>query len=126
MGSHMQTLRHLGYCLAALVVLTACGENKPAPATSAPAATSASAPTPADPALAKLYAQTCKACHTNPGSGAPQAGDVQAWAPRMAQGMDTLLNHTVNGYKGMPPLGTCMDCSAEDFTALIHFMAGTP
>jgi cytochrome c5 len=29
----------------------------------------------------------------------------------------------INGFGGMPPLGMCMDCSAEEFEALIVFMA---
>jgi cytochrome c5 len=36
-----------------------------------------------------------------------------------------LLDHTVNGFNKMPPLGYCMACEAEDFRALIDFMAGT-
>jgi len=88
------------------------------------AATPASTAMPADAKLAKLYGQTCKACHTSPGSGAPQAGDRAAWNPRMAQGMATLLERTVSGYKGMPPLGSCMDCSEQEFEALIRFMSG--
>ncbi|KFF33545.1 cytochrome C [Pseudomonas aeruginosa VRFPA01] len=60
----------------------------------------------------------------------PPAADVQrvpaaaaAWAPRLAQGMDTLLDHSINGYKGMPPMGMCMQCSEEQFRALIEFMS---
>lgn len=98
------------------LTLAACGKSQPADG--------AATATPTDPKLAKLYAQTCKACHTNPGSGAPQAGDRAAWQARMAQGMDTLLDHAVNGYKGMPPMGSCMDCGEKDFEALIRFMAG--
>jgi len=97
-------------------MLAACGQDAPPSVTAVVE--------PADPRLAKLYAQTCKACHTNPGSGAPQAGDGNAWQPRVAQGMATLIDHTVNGYKGMPPLGTCMDCGEKEFEALIRFMAG--
>ncbi|HUP93178.1 MAG TPA: c-type cytochrome [Solimonas sp.] len=112
-----------------LIVLTfvtalaaGCGGDKsPAPSAAAPAA----AAMPSDPALAKLYSQTCMACHTKPGSGAPQAGTAD-WEPRKAQGMDVLLQHTVSGYKGMPPLGSCMDCGEDDFKALIRFMAQMP
>lgn len=123
MGTCMQALSRF-FCITVVLALAACGE-KPASTPAAPAAQAAAA-VPSDPALAQLYAQTCKACHTNPGSGAPQAGDKQAWAPRAAAGMNTMLDRTINGYKGMPPLGTCMDCSPEDFEALIRFMAGLP
>lgn len=108
----------------ASVALAACGKPPSAPAgspqTSAAAAASAA---PADPQLAKLYAQTCKACHTNPATGAPQAGDAQAWGPRMQQGLPVLVQHAINGYKGMPPMGSCMDCSEAEFEALIKFMS---
>jgi len=56
-------------------------------------------------------------------TGAPLTGDKSAWAPRVDKGMDVLLGSVVNGFGGMPPFGLCMDCSTEQFTALIQFMA---
>ena len=105
---------YLGIALA----LAACGSKSPT------APTKPTAASPADPKLAKIYDQTCKACHSNPASGAPLAGDAKAWTPRTAQGMDVLMQHAINGYKGMPPLGSCMDCSEDELRALIKFMAG--
>ena len=84
----------------------------------------AAALAPADPALAKIYDSSCKLCHANPASGAPQAGDAKAWQPRVAQGADSLLDHSINGFKGMPPMGMCMQCSEDEFLALISFMSG--
>jgi cytochrome c5 len=37
--------------------------------------------------------------------------------------MDAMVGSVVNGFGGMPPFGLCMDCSAEQFEALIQFMA---
>ena len=107
---------------AATIALAACGQESPVPSEPTPVTQAVAAPS--DPKLARLYDQTCKACHTSAGSGAPQAGDAKAWQPRMAQGMPVLLDHTINGYKGMPPLGSCMDCSEAEFEALIRFMTG--
>ena len=107
---------------AAAIALVACGQESPLPE---PAAVTQAAAAPSDPKLARLNDQTCKACHTSAGSGAPQAGDAKAWQPRLVQGMPTLLDRTINGYKGMPPLGSCMDCSEAEFEALIRFMTGT-
>ncbi|MGQ0587301.1 MAG: c-type cytochrome, partial [Gammaproteobacteria bacterium] len=70
-------------CLCA-ALLAACGKESTPAAPSASASAAASTATPADPRLAKLYAQTCKACHSLPGTGAPLAGDRAAWAPRVA------------------------------------------
>jgi cytochrome c5 len=102
---------------AGLALLAGCQE----PTASSPAAAAAM---PADAKLARTYAQTCKACHATAASGAPLTGDRAAWQPRVAQGMPALLEHTVRGYKGMPPLGACMDCTEKEFEALIRFMAG--
>ena len=107
---------------ATAIALAACGQESPMQSEPAPVTQTAVAPS--DPKLARLYDQTCRACHTSAGSGAPQAGDANAWKPRLAQGMPTLLDRTINGYKGMPPLGSCMDCNEAEFEALIRFMAG--
>ncbi|MDC7823522.1 c-type cytochrome [Pseudomonas sp. BLCC-B13] len=81
---------------------------------------------PQDAKLAQLYGASCKQCHANPAAGAPLTGDAQAWAPRLEKGMDTLLDHSINGFQGMPPLGLCMQCGEADFRALIEFMAAAP
>lgn len=105
--------------LALAGLLGGCGED------AAPTSTrNAAALAPADPALAKIYDSSCKLCHANPASGAPQTGDGQAWQPRVAQGADSLLDHSINGFKGMPPMGMCMQCSEDEFLALISFMSG--
>ncbi len=116
--------RVLSACVAALL-LSACSEREAPPAVAAvPAAAAVAAP--ADPALARLYEQTCKTCHGAPGTGAPLTGDAAAWASRSAQGLEVLVEHTVSGFKGMPPLGSCADCSEDDFVALIRYMAQLP
>ncbi len=104
-------------CLCA-ALLAACGAESPPPAAAAANAA------PADPNLARVYAQTCKGCHALAASGAPLTGDRAAWRPRVAHGIGVLLERTVAGYKGMPPLGACMDCTEKEFEALIRFMAG--
>ncbi|MCP8466184.1 c-type cytochrome [Pseudomonas sp. ZM23] len=105
--------------LAVAALLGGCGEDAPPASTRNTAALA-----PSDPALAKIYDSSCKLCHANPASGAPQTGDAKAWQPRLAQGGDSLLDHSINGYKGMPPMGMCMQCSEDEFLALISFMSG--
>lgn len=79
---------------------------------------------PEDPGLAALYERSCRSCHAHSGSGAPLAGDTLVWQRLLEnKGMQRLMQHTVQGYGGMPPLGHCMDCSREDFGRLIGFMA---
>jgi len=105
--------------------LTAC---QPAGPVRSPAeiAAHAAAMTPADARLADLYRHACKACHATPGTGAPLAGDRAAWAPRVAKGMPALLTSVVGGYKGMPAGGQCFSCTADDYRALVRFMADQP
>lgn len=80
---------------------------------------------PNDAPLAQLYQRSCFACHATAASNAPLTGDTAAWAARLKQGPELLLDHVINGYRGMPPLGLCMDCDADQFEALIAFMSGT-
>ena len=79
--------------------------------------------TPADQALATVYERSCRNCHTIAATGAPLTGDHVEWAPRMEKGLDLLVDNVVNGFGGMPPFGLCMACDAEQFEALITFMA---
>ena len=75
---------------------------------------------------ARTYQAACASCHARPGIGAPLTGVAADWRERRAQGLDALLVHTVDGYRGMPPLGTCGLCSEQDFRALIRYMAALP
>lgn len=72
----------------------------------------------------KLFDRTCRLCHGVPGSGAPAPRDALAWEARVSQGLDIMLDHTINGHGAMPPMGMCMDCTQEDFLAFIRLMTG--
>ncbi len=65
---------------------------------------------------------TCAACHTSGAAGAPKLGDAAAWAPRIAKGNDTLYNHAINGFNGMPAKGLCGDCSDDEIKAAVDHM----
>lgn len=69
------------------------------------------------------YKQACAACHAMGVAGAPKAFDAAAWKPRLDKGMDTLVGSVTNGMGAMPPRGLCMDCTAEQYTALINYMS---
>lgn len=71
----------------------------------------------------ELYNKACIACHASGAAGAPIAGNAEAWAPRVAKGMDALLHNVNNGVGAMPPKGMCMDCTDEEFKSLIEFMS---
>jgi cytochrome c5 len=70
----------------------------------------------------EVYDRYCMACHMTGAAGAPLLGDEDAWEPRVARGMDTLMTNTVQGIGAMPPKGTCMDCSDDELQASVEFM----
>lgn len=105
------------------LALSACGARPPAETSEQIAARAANA-APADARLAGLYANACRNCHGQAGAGAPLALDRAAWSERWAKGEQTLLDHTISGFNGMPAGGQCFSCSADDYRALIRFMAG--
>jgi cytochrome c5 len=71
-----------------------------------------------------LYAQRCQECHAAGKDGAPKTGDVQAWGPRIAKGMDGLTSSAVAGHDKMPARGGLANISdAEVKLAIEHMVA---
>ena len=70
----------------------------------------------------QIYNQACVACHATGVLGAHKVGSAEDWEPRLAQGMDLVLEHSINGLNAMPPRGTCMNCSDEELLSAIEFM----
>lgn len=106
----------------AVLALSACGPDEPPPKPLT--AEQSAALSPKDSRLAKLYAGSCKGCHTIKDSQAPLTGDRTLWDPRWAQGQAGLLAAAIQGKKGMPAGGQCFECTPDDLKALIRFMAG--
>jgi cytochrome c5 len=106
-------------------LLAGCGKSEPpnAAATSATASTQPFANASMSEIGKQRWARTCAMCHVRGEGGAPKIGDTAAWATRLAQGEDVVLQHAIDGFNNMPPLGYCMDCEREDLRAYIHFMA---
>ncbi len=89
-------------------------------AAAAPVAAAAAAPKSPE----EIYNGTCAACHATGAAGAPKVGDAAAWAPRIAQGADTLHKHALGGFNMMPPKGTCAACSDDEIMSVVDFMVG--
>jgi cytochrome c5 len=47
-----------------------------------------------------IFGELCHSCHEAGIAGAPKVGDKAAWAPRVAEGLDTLVKHAIEGYTG--------------------------
>ena len=91
------------------------------PPAAAPAAGAA-----ADLAGDVVFNQACVACHGAGVAGAPKLGDKAAWAPRFAQGVDTLHTHALQGFQGknglMPPKGGRTDLSDQSVINAVDYM----
>ena len=52
--------------------------------------------------------------------------DKESWAPRIAQGNDTLYQHAIEGFSGesgfMPPKGARMDLSDDEVRGAVDYI----
>ena len=93
--------------LAALTLLAGCG----------------SAPEENEHPGKAVYLRYCFACHQAGLAGAPKFADRDAWAPRIAQGADAMLENVVRGMApGMPPRGACPACDDEALAAAVDYL----
>jgi len=76
-----------------------------------------------DPFTVELYQTSCNICHGAGVGDAPKSFEPEAWVERLAKGKDVLLANAIGGFKGMPPLGMCSDCTKEDLVDLIDYMS---
>ena len=110
------------------------GAPSATPATTAPAETASAAQvTPETEKVAAavpvasgageaLYKQACQVCHAAGVAGAPKFGDKEAWAPRIATGIDAMYTTSVNGKGAMPARGGT-SASDADLRAAVEYMA---
>ena len=95
----------------------------------APTVETAEEPAPVVTAMSgpQVYNAACLACHGAGIGGAPILGDAAMWAPRIAQGINVLNEHAVNGYTGsagyMPPKGGRIDLSDQEIRDAVQYMA---
>lgn len=72
------------------------------------------------------YDASCNVCHGAGIAGAPKLGDKANWAPRIAQGNDTLYTHALKGYQGkagmMPAKGGNAGLSDAAVKAAVDYM----
>ncbi|NCF14733.1 MAG: cytochrome c5 family protein [Proteobacteria bacterium] len=97
---------------------------------SAPVVRAAAEPEPVAAALSgpQVYNTACIACHSTGVGGAPVVGDAAQWTDRIAQGMDLLKQHAIEGFTGsagfMPAKGGRIDLSDEEVAIAVDYMVG--
>ncbi|MGH8125844.1 MAG: c-type cytochrome [Rhodanobacteraceae bacterium] len=47
-----------------------------------------------------IFGKLCTTCHSTGAAGAPKITDKTAWAPRIKEGIATLIKHAEDGYTG--------------------------
>lgn len=96
----------------------------------APVVETAAEPEPVATAMTgpQVYNSACIACHGVGVGGAPIVGDAAQWTDRLAQGMETLTRHAIEGYTGsagyMPPKGGRLDLSDDEVAGAVEYMVG--
>lgn len=73
-----------------------------------------------------IFGNLCHSCHEAGIAGAPKVGDKAEWSARIAEGMDTLVKHALDGYTGktgtMPPKGGNPALNEEQIKATVEWM----
>ena len=71
----------------------------------------------------EVYKAVCTTCHASGVAGAPKFGNAGDWAPRIAQGVNTLWDHALKGFKGMPAKGGNTDLADIEVQRAVVYMA---
>ncbi|MEB4589449.1 c-type cytochrome [Candidatus Thiothrix sp. Deng01] len=72
----------------------------------------------------EVFNAVCTSCHSAGVLGAPKVDDKAAWEPRASKGLDSLLNHAINGLNSMPARGGDPSITDEELTNAIVYMTG--
>jgi len=70
----------------------------------------------------QVVESVCAACHAEGKDGAPKIGDRTAWTPRLAKGLDALVDAAVNGHGGMPSRGGVSQLEREELRSAVLYM----
>ncbi|MGM0701927.1 MAG: c-type cytochrome [Pseudomonadota bacterium] len=69
-----------------------------------------------------IYNQVCMACHETGAANAPVRGNDDQWADRMEKGIETLYDHSINGFNAMPAKGGNASLSDDEVKAATDYL----
>ena len=70
----------------------------------------------------QIVQERCQDCHATGKNGSPKIGDVEAWTPRLKDGVDRLVNSAISGHNSMPARGGMSNLSDAEMRAAVEFM----
>ena len=73
----------------------------------------------------QIFNKICIQCHAADSivPNAPKFENKGDWAPRIAQGFDTLFQHALNGFNAMPAKGGAAELTDQELKRVITYMA---
>jgi len=72
----------------------------------------------------QVVQERCQECHATGKNGAPKLGDMEAWKPRLKNGVEPLFKSAIGGHNGMPARGGLANLSDAEIKAAVEFMVG--
>ena len=73
----------------------------------------------------EVYKAVCSMCHQAGILNAPKLGDTQAWASRISQGYETLVQHAIKGIRSMPAKGGNASLSDAEVAGAVLYMTNS-
>lgn len=72
----------------------------------------------------QVVQERCQECHATGKEGAPKLGDMEAWKPRLKNGVAPLVKSAIGGHNGMPARGGLANLSDVEVRAAVEYMVG--
>ncbi|MGE5471715.1 MAG: c-type cytochrome [Bacteroidota bacterium] len=73
---------------------------------------------------AQIVEERCQECHATGKNGSPKIGDVEAWTPRLKNGVEPLVKSAINGHNAMPARGGMANLSDAEMRSAVEVMIG--
>jgi len=70
----------------------------------------------------QIVEQRCQDCHATGKNGSPKIGDMDAWKPRLANGIDPLVKSAIGGHNSMPARGGMANLSDAEMRSAVEYM----
>lgn len=70
----------------------------------------------------QIVQERCQECHATGKNGSPKIGDIEAWKPRLANGVNRLVDSAISGHNSMPARGGMSNLSDAEMRMAVEFM----